>query len=91
MTCTRRMILTGMAGAGLAGTLGKSWAESASSLKWPGVSVMKGDKRGYANTPMGQVHYRMMGQGTPLYTAEEQAQRLARPHWERWVEAAELQ
>lgn len=25
--------------------------------------------------------------GTPLYTKEEQAMRLARPHWDRWLEA----
>lgn len=37
---------------------------------WPGVAVMKGGKRGYVDTPMGQVHYRKMGpvngQGTPV-------------------------
>ena len=33
---------------------------------WPGASVMKGGTRGYVTTPMGQVHFRRMGGGTPI-------------------------
>lgn len=41
-------------------------AESEASKAWPGMAVMKGGQRGYVETPMGQVHYRKMGEGVPV-------------------------
>ena len=41
-------------------------AESDEASVWPGMAVMKGGQRGYVDTPMGQVHYRMMGTGEPV-------------------------
>ncbi len=32
---------------------------------WSGLHVM-GGRKGYADTPLGQVHYRVLGEGTPL-------------------------
>lgn len=33
---------------------------------WPGVGIMKSSTRGYVDTPMGQVHYLMQGEGVPV-------------------------
>ena len=35
-------------------------------VPWPGVRALDGGRRGYADTPVGQIHYRSMGEGTPL-------------------------
>jgi pimeloyl-ACP methyl ester carboxylesterase len=40
-------------------------AVAAETRGWNGLHV-SGGRKGYADTPMGQVHYRVMGEGTPL-------------------------
>ena len=65
MSVTRRQILglLTVASAGAAGLTGS--AQAAQGSGWKGLHVM-GGRKGYADTPMGQVHYRVMGEGTPL-------------------------
>ncbi len=65
MSVTRRQVagLLTAALAGVAGLTGSARAEQ--GRKWNGLHVM-GGRKGYADTPMGQVHYRVMGEGIPL-------------------------
>jgi pimeloyl-ACP methyl ester carboxylesterase len=52
--------------AALAGATGvASSGHAAQRDGWPGLHVM-GGRKAYVDTPMGQVHYRVMGEGAPL-------------------------
>jgi len=65
MAVNRRQTLGFLAAASV-GALGVQGAsQAASSRGWKGLHVM-GGRKGYADTPMGQVHYRVMGEGPPL-------------------------
>ena len=46
--------------------MGPRRAVAAESVAWPGVRALDGGRRGYADTPAGQVHYRSVGNGIPL-------------------------
>jgi pimeloyl-ACP methyl ester carboxylesterase len=63
-----RRAMMGVAPWALAGStaLPPAPAAAATSGVWPGVSVMRGGTRGYVTTPLSQVHYRVMGEGTPI-------------------------
>lgn len=65
MSVTRRQIFGLLPGAfaGVAGWTGA--AQAAEGRRWQGLHVM-GGRKGYADTPMGQVHYRVVGEGMPL-------------------------
>jgi pimeloyl-ACP methyl ester carboxylesterase len=63
MSVNRRQIVGLLAGAAAAGLSGA--AQAAEPGGWPGVHVM-GGRKGYADTPLGQVHYRVIGEGVPL-------------------------
>ena len=45
--------------------------KGAESVAWPGARVLDGGRRGYVDTPVGQVHYRSMGEGIPLLLLHE--------------------
>jgi len=65
MSVTRRQIL-GLLTAALGGAAGLTGSgQAAEGRRWQGLHVM-GGRKGYADTPMGQVHYRVMGEGIPL-------------------------
>lgn len=66
MTHSRRTTLGLLGGllAAVAQTTGSGQASEAGK-GWPGLHVM-GGRKAYADTPMGQVHYRVMGDGIPL-------------------------
>ncbi len=65
MAVTRRQMV-GLLTSGLAGAaLWPGAGRSAEGPGWRGLHVL-GGRKGYADTPMGQVHYRVMGEGTPL-------------------------
>ena len=68
MRIGRRSFLAGVGG--LMGALGmrvpEASAASADTADWRGVRALDGGRRGYADTPVGQVHYRSVGEGTPL-------------------------
>ncbi len=65
MPITRRQTF-GLVSATLAGAVGiGNTSEAAPRHDWEGLHVM-GGRKGYVDTPMGQVHYRVMGEGTPL-------------------------
>lgn len=66
MSLSRRQLL-GALGATVA-TTGYSTGQSLAAedgTGWPGLHVMQG-RKAYADTPMGQVHYRVLGEGIPL-------------------------
>jgi len=65
MHFARRSMIASMAGAAAAAG-STAAAKSDKPSIWPGASVMKGGTRGYVTTPMGQVHYRRMGDGVPV-------------------------
>lgn len=46
--------------------MGPPGATGTETGTWPGVRALDGGRRGYADTPAGQVHYRSMGEGIPL-------------------------
>ena len=65
MSVSRRQVF-GLLTATLAGAAGWSRAGyGADGSGWRGLHVM-GGRKGYADTPMGQVHYRVNGEGLPL-------------------------
>lgn len=66
MSVTRRQIL-GLLTAAIVAVAGggSSTGLAAEGSGWKGLHVM-GGRKAYADTPMGQVHYRVMGEGTPL-------------------------
>ena len=65
MSMTRRQVV-GLFTAALAGSVVSTGsARAAEGRGWRGLHVM-GGRKGYADTPMGQVHYRIMGEGIPL-------------------------
>jgi pimeloyl-ACP methyl ester carboxylesterase len=68
MRIARRSFLTGVGS--LLGVSGVRVSESSAVVNkqsgWRGVRALDGGRRGYADTPMGQVHYRSVGEGTPL-------------------------
>lgn len=66
MSLTRRHSLGLLAAAvASAGYSTKESRADENGTGWPGLHVM-GGRKGYADTPMGQVHYRVMGEGIPL-------------------------
>ena len=65
MAFTRRQTL-GLFATTMAGAAGMTKsAQSAEGGGWKGLYVMDG-RKGYADTPMGQVHYWVLGEGIPL-------------------------
>ena len=65
MGLNRRRLLASFAGLSAA-AMGPNQTQAASEERWPGMAVMKGGRRGYVDTPIGQVHYRTMGDGVPV-------------------------
>lgn len=65
---------------------------SLQDARWDGLSVLKGGK-GYAPTPMGQVHYRLMGPKTGPKTGPETGPVVLLLHQTPWslVEFADIQ
>ena len=67
MSLTRRSLMGVAAGVAAMGpAAAEQNARTQHASVWPGASVMKGGTRGYITTPMGQVHYRRMGDGDPI-------------------------
>lgn len=67
MDLDRRAMMGAAPWAALGGALtAGSPALAATGGAWSGASVMRGGTRGYVSTPMSQVHYRVMGEGTPI-------------------------